>query len=79
MYNYTNFIGQPIESWPAQNETEIISCAFGFDYNKTWYERTAVSDENWICDDALKLSNTFMFHRVGELSGTFIFGQLGDT
>lgn len=79
MYDVKNLIGEPTDSWPPFNETDRISCEFGYDYDKTWYKRTAVSDEDWICEKGLFLTNTFVFHRVGELLGTFIFGQLGDT
>lgn len=79
MYNVTNQIGKPIEEWDLPNENDTISCAYGYDYDKTWYKRTAASDEDWICERGLFLTNTFVFHRVGELLGTFIFGQLGDT
>lgn len=55
------------------------ACAHGYHYDKTWYERTTVSDQDWICDRTLYQTNAFVFHRIGEVVGTFFFGQLGDT
>lgn len=37
-----------------------------------------MSDQDWICDKALYQTNVFLWHRVGEVVGTFFFGQLGD-
>lgn len=49
------------------------------EFDKKWYESTIVSQENWVCSDALHQTNAFVFHRVGEVFGALIFGQLGDT
>jgi OCT family organic cation transporter-like MFS transporter 4/5 len=59
--------------------SSLSACVNGYEYNKTWYERTTVSDQDWVCEDAIKQSNIFAWHRVGEVIGTFFFGQLGDT
>lgn len=56
-----------------------IGCTNGYEYDKTWYDETVVSKEDWICDRALYVTNTFSFNRFGEVVGTFIFGQMGDT
>uniref|UniRef100_A0A336MX72 CSON006225 protein n=1 Tax=Culicoides sonorensis TaxID=179676 RepID=A0A336MX72_CULSO len=56
-----------------------ISCSSGYEYDKTWYEETVVSKENWVCDRTLYVTNAFSFNRFGEVIGTFIFGQMGDT
>lgn len=78
MYNITNQMNKAVNEWKF-TENDIVSCQNGYDYDKTWYDRTAVSDEDWICDRTLYQTNTFVFHRIGEVVGTFIFGQLGDT
>lgn len=52
---------------------------YGHEYDKKWYERTAVSQEDWVCEKDLYQTNIFMFNRVGETVGTLFFGQLGDT
>ena len=78
MFNISDKLSQPIDQWKfTKNDT--ISCVDGYDYDKTWYTRTVVSDENWVCDQNLYQTNTFVFHRIGEIIGTFVFGQLGDT
>ncbi|CRK88958.1 CLUMA_CG002518, isoform A [Clunio marinus] len=78
MYNISNFIDKPVENWNF-TEADKIECAYGYDYDKTWYKRTVVSDEDWVCNKTLYQTNTFVFHRIGEIVGTFVFGQLGDT
>lgn len=55
------------------------ACVYGYDYNKTWYGSTTVSDQDWVCDKALYQTNVFVWHRAGEVFGMLIFGQLGDT
>lgn len=78
MFNVSSQLHRPIGEWNF-TAADKISCVHGYDYDKTWYERTAVSDEDWICDNTLYQTNTFVFHRIGEIVGTFVFGQLGDT
>lgn len=78
MYNISNQMHKSNDQWKF-NDADAISCVHGYDYDKTWYARTAVSDEDWVCDRALYQTNTFVFHRLGEVIGTFVFGQLGDT
>jgi hypothetical protein len=77
MYNITGQMQKPIKEWKFfKNDT--ISCVHGYEYDKTWYERTAVSDEDWVCDRIFYQTNAFMFHRFGNVIGTFFIGQLGD-
>ncbi|KAG8230554.1 hypothetical protein J437_LFUL010155 [Ladona fulva] len=60
-------------------DKEIVDCQHGWDYDKTWYTRTAPSDNDWVCDKGLYVTNTFMYARIGDVIGAFVFGQLGDT
>lgn len=79
MFNITDdHLNKSLEEW-SFTENDTIPCAYGYDYNQTWYKRTVVSDENWICDKALYQTNMFVFHSIGEIVGIFVFGQLGDT
>lgn len=57
----------------------FTDCMHGYEYDKQWYESTAASQENWVCGKELYRTNTFAFCRIGEVFGTFFFGQLGDT
>lgn len=56
-----------------------IDCVHGYEYDKKWYENTAVSQEDWVCKKDLYQTNAFVFSRIGEMIGTFFFGQLSDT
>ncbi|XP_055678172.1 carcinine transporter-like [Lutzomyia longipalpis] len=82
MYNITGVDVQHLWQNTTKAEevfNETISCTHGYIYDKQWYERTAVTQQDWVCDKDLYVTNTFVFNRVGECFGTFIFGQLGDT
>lgn len=48
------------------------------EYDKTWYESTIVSQEDWVCSKDMYQTNTFALNRIGEVIGTFFVGQLGD-
>ncbi|XP_026479557.1 carcinine transporter-like [Ctenocephalides felis] len=69
------------KSWSEETnkiESQIIPCQHGYEYDRTWYLSTAPSDQDWVCDRELYVTNTFAIGRAGEVIGTFIFGQLGD-
>lgn len=78
MFNISSQEHKPVNEW-SFTDNDSIACTHGYDYDDTWYARTVVSDEDWICDRTLYQTNTFVFHRIGEVVGTFVFGQLGDT
>lgn len=61
-----------------RTENNIIGCQYGWDYDHTWYTRTVVTQEDWVCEKELQVTNTFVFSRAGDVIGTFVFGQLGD-
>ncbi|XP_063703892.1 organic cation transporter 1-like [Culicoides brevitarsis] len=79
MYDLTESEILELDSQGRLNNSNgrLINCWF-YDYDETWYDQTVVSQENWVCDRALYVTNTFSFHRLGEVVGTFIFGQLSD-
>lgn len=66
MYDYTN-------------GSEVTSCKHGWDYDTTWYARTAPTQENWVCDLEMRVVNIFTFAMLGEVIGTYAFGHIGDT
>lgn len=37
-----------------------------------------LSQEDWVCTKDMYQTNTFALNRIGEVIGTFFFGQLGD-
>ncbi|CAG2066493.1 unnamed protein product, partial [Timema podura] len=64
------------------NPTPRISnprCQYGWEYDHTWYSETAPSRSDWVCDKELYVTNTFVASQAGDLVGSFVFGQLGDT
>ncbi|XP_071441410.1 carcinine transporter-like [Hetaerina americana] len=58
---------------------EITGCQYGWEYDTTWYVRTTPSDNDWVCENELRVTNIFMYARIGDVIGAFVFGQLGDT
>jgi len=57
----------------------LSGCLHGWDYDRTWYTRTVVTEQDWVCDKELYVTNTFVFSRAGDVIGNLIFGQLSDT
>ncbi|XP_053670809.1 organic anion transporter 3 isoform X1 [Anopheles nili] len=79
MYNVTEeHLQRPYTEWHF-NSSDIIDCAYGYDYDRTYYDRTPITEYDWICDKGFRETNVFIYNRLGELVGTIIFGHLGDT
>ncbi|XP_067015458.2 organic cation/carnitine transporter 2 isoform X2 [Anabrus simplex] len=79
MYN----VSVPMELTSLNNTSgrtfEQVGCQYGWEYDHTWYTLTAPSQEDWVCDKSLYVSNTFAVSRAGDVIGNLIFGQLGDS
>lgn len=56
----------------------ISACLHGYDYDNTYYQQTTVTQQDWVCDKEIYVTNTFVFNRIGEVVGTFFIGQMGD-
>ncbi|XP_035782320.1 beta-alanine transporter-like [Anopheles albimanus] len=79
MYNVTEeHLQRHYSDWNFQ-ESDVIACAYGYDYDRTYYDRTPITEYDWICDKGFRETNIFIYNRLGELVGTVIFGHLGDT
>uniref|UniRef100_A0A182QL49 Major facilitator superfamily (MFS) profile domain-containing protein n=1 Tax=Anopheles farauti TaxID=69004 RepID=A0A182QL49_9DIPT len=63
---------------PPTNETTTVACIYGYEYDRTYYDRTPVTEQDWVCERELYGINIFSVVRVSEVCGTFILGQLGD-
>ncbi|XP_049866906.1 solute carrier family 22 member 21 [Pectinophora gossypiella] len=50
-----------------------------FVYDKTWYESTVPSENNWVCSKELYVVNIFAYSMIGEIIGSLLFGWFGDT
>uniref|UniRef100_A0A182W0H4 Major facilitator superfamily (MFS) profile domain-containing protein n=1 Tax=Anopheles minimus TaxID=112268 RepID=A0A182W0H4_9DIPT len=59
--------------------SSITDCAYGYEYDRTYYDRTPITEYDWICDKGFRETNIFVYTRLGELVGTVVFGHLGDT
>ncbi|KPI91570.1 Solute carrier family 22 member 15 [Papilio xuthus] len=49
-----------------------------YEYDKTWYEETVPTKNNWVCDKELYVANIFAASKIGELVGSMVFGWFGD-
>ncbi|XP_055589809.1 organic cation/carnitine transporter 2 isoform X3 [Uranotaenia lowii] len=79
MFNVTeDHLKIPYSEWSFR-ESDIIDCAYGYEYDRTYYDKTPITEHDWVCDKGFRETNIFVYNRFGELIGTFIFGQLGDT
>uniref|UniRef100_A0A182W0H0 Major facilitator superfamily (MFS) profile domain-containing protein n=1 Tax=Anopheles minimus TaxID=112268 RepID=A0A182W0H0_9DIPT len=60
------------------NDTATVPCQYGYEYDRTYYDRTPITEQDWVCERELYGTNVFAIVRVSEVCGTFILGQLGD-
>lgn len=49
-----------------------------YDYDKTWFETTVPSENNWVCENELFVPNILAYSRIGEIVGSLFFGWFGD-
>lgn len=56
----------------------IAGCQYGWEYDGSWFSRTVPSQENWVCDKDLYVTNTFVATQVGDAVGTISFGHMSD-
>ncbi|XP_055851200.1 beta-alanine transporter-like isoform X2 [Episyrphus balteatus] len=76
--NYTD-VTLMLSSGFNVTDADAVECAFDFSYNKTWYGSTITSQESWVCEKELYVTNTFVINRVAEVMGALVLGQMGDT
>ena len=77
----TTQIKCPIEAKtqnPSKNVTVEKSCEWGWNYEKTEFSRTLVTDLNWYCDDAYNIPALFTYSKIGSMVGGVLFNYLGD-
>ncbi|XP_073817563.1 organic cation transporter 1 [Musca autumnalis] len=69
-----------IDDWQNWNSTSpnVTACKNGWSYDRTWYDDTIPSQENWVCTHDLYVTNVFVVGRVTEVAGSFLLGQMGD-
>lgn len=76
--NYTDIQYWDYETW-NYSDVPVTTCKHGYDYDREWFLSTIVTQEDWVCEKDLYVTHAFTVGRIGEVVGTFIFGQLGDT
>lgn len=54
------------------------ACRHGWTYDRTWYESTIPTQEDWVCERDLFVTNVFVVGRITEVVGSFLLGQMGD-
>ena len=47
-------------------------------FAKDKFKRTAVTDNNWVCDDEYKIANVFFAGPCGAVFGVLVFNNLSD-
>jgi hypothetical protein len=57
--------------------SSIPECLHGWEYDKTYYTETIITQENWVCDKNMYATNLLGFGKIGEILGTLL-SQLGD-
>ncbi|XP_058813705.1 solute carrier family 22 member 21 [Topomyia yanbarensis] len=59
-------------------ENQTTECIHGYEFDRQYFDRIPITEQNWVCDKELHATNIFAFVRVAEVGGTFVLGQLGD-
>ncbi|XP_028159783.1 solute carrier family 22 member 7 isoform X1 [Ostrinia furnacalis] len=60
------------------DENNVTKSCDVYSYNRTWYESTVSSENNWVCDDQIYVANVFAYSKIGEAVGSVLFGWFGD-
>ncbi|KFM78100.1 Organic cation transporter 1, partial [Stegodyphus mimosarum] len=74
--NYTEYLTAGIYKVP--NDTTTIPCSQGWQYDKTYFDSTAVTQWDLVCNDDHYKSFILTMFSVGSIIGTPIYGALSD-
>lgn len=55
-----------------------LKCPYGWEYDKTFYEKTMVSEFGWVCDKARIPTLVFLAGTIGNAIGMLGFGLMSD-
>ncbi|GFU29791.1 carcinine transporter [Trichonephila clavipes] len=74
--NYTDFL--KTGSFHVKNDTPLVECDNGWQYDTTHFQETAASKWNMVCKDEHYPSFVMTLTNVGSIFGTPIYGTLSD-
>ncbi|XP_065157786.1 organic cation transporter 1-like [Atheta coriaria] len=57
---------------------KTVQCDHGWSYDYTWYDRTASTQNDWVCENEMVPANTIAVGFIGEVVGTFLTGYVSD-
>ncbi|XP_049779559.1 steroid transmembrane transporter SLC22A24-like [Schistocerca cancellata] len=60
------------------NRTESVKCQYGWEYDKTWFTRTAPSQMNWVCDNQQAINDILFYSQNIGVALGLLFGYIGD-
>ncbi|XP_071533086.1 LOW QUALITY PROTEIN: organic cation transporter 1-like [Panulirus ornatus] len=60
------------------DNTTIMGCQYGWDYDRTNWQETSVTHFNWVCDDASTVTTIFSLAVAGNAVGTLLLSILAD-
>ncbi|KAM7359500.1 organic cation/carnitine transporter 2-like [Cochliomyia hominivorax] len=66
-----------LENWNSRY-ANITACKNGWTYDRTWFNSTIPTRENWVCLKDMYVTNIFVTGRIAEVLGSFVLGQMGD-
>ncbi|XP_013195852.1 organic cation transporter protein [Amyelois transitella] len=59
-------------------ENNLTKACDSYRYDKTWYETTIPSSNNWVCEEEIKVAHIMSYSKFGEIAGSIFFGWFGD-
>ncbi|XP_043224904.1 organic cation transporter 1-like [Amphibalanus amphitrite] len=79
MFNLTLGDGFALTPVISSNGTAAtVGCMHGWEYDRSNWRRTAVSDFDWVCEDAANPTTVLTMNSVGSVVGTLVYGIMAD-
>ena len=63
---------------PLDNEIIETTCEWGWNFDKSEFSRTLVTDLEWFCDKAYIIPAMYTCSKIGSMIGGVVFNYLGD-
>jgi len=66
------------DTWTPGEDTPVVGCRHGWQYDFSEIYPTIVSDQDWVCEDAWKPTLASTLYFAGSVVGTVVFSHVAD-
>ena len=77
-WNQTSFNGCPWNNISSKNFRKSSTCKRDWTYDKSEFQRTVVTDLNWVCNNSGRVQEQYSFNPIGILIGSMGWAYLSD-